>query len=378
MSYQNIVHSINILVTSFTVPSNPKVQEEVRRMSSQKDKEMFSNPYFIDCYYTPKTKEQKEKELRAHQEYKEEISSLPLQQSLQQRPLRLYKGFWFHEIILPGILSLHHHLHPTPSDIFLATFPKSGTTWLKALAFAIGTRNPYALLSRHPHDCSPFIEGFFSGPRLPDLDVLPSPRQFATHIPYSVLPNSVRDSPCRIIYLCREPKDTLVSTYHYSKGMHRPEATPQPMPLPEAMELFCKGLSMYGPVWEHQLEYWQESQSQPDKVLFLKYEDMKADPEANVRRMAEFMGRPFSVEEEMNGMVGEIVRLCSFEKLSQLEVNKVGVRGKEFGLAIKNSSFFRNGKVGDWREHLTEEMAEKLDAITQARMYQSSLTYSND
>ncbi|KAL0909357.1 hypothetical protein M5K25_020216 [Dendrobium thyrsiflorum] len=346
-------------------------------MLSQKDMEMFSNPCFIECYQTPKTKEQKDKELCAHQQYKEEISSLPLQRSLKRIPLRLYKGFWFNEIVLPGVLSLRHHLCPTSSDILLASFPKSGTTWLKALAFAISTRNPDLLLSRHPQDCSPNLERFFAGPNIPDLDVLPSPRQFSTHIPYSVLPKSIHDSLCRIIYLCREPKYTLVSSYYFYEGIHRPEEAPQPMSFPEAMELFCKGLSMYGPVWEHQLEYWQESQSRPDKVLFLKYEDMKADPMTNVRRMAEFMGRPFSAEEEMNGMVGEIVRLCSFEKLSRLEVNKVGVRGKGFGWAIKNSSFFRNGKVGDWREHLTEEMAEKLDAITRARLYQSGLTYSN-
>ncbi|KAL0909356.1 hypothetical protein M5K25_020215 [Dendrobium thyrsiflorum] len=346
-------------------------------MSSQKDEEMFSNPYFMECYHTPKTKEQKVNELRARQHHEEEISSLPMHEGWRYLPLRLYKGFWFPEIILPGVLSLRHHLRPTSSDTFLVSFPKSGTTWLKALAFAINTRNPDLLLSRHPQDCSPTLEGFFAGPNVPDLDALPSPRLLSTHIPYSVLPKSVHDSPCRIIYLCREPKDTLVSSYHFFGRIDRPEAAPQPMPFLEVVELFCMGLSMYGPIWEHQLEYWQVSQSQPDKVLFLKYEDMKADPEANVRRMAEFMGRPFSAEEEMNGMVGEIVRLCSFEKLSRLEVNKVGVRGKAFGFAVKNSSFFRNGKVGDWREHLTKEMAKKLDDITRARLYQSGLTYSN-
>ncbi|KAI0495575.1 hypothetical protein KFK09_021876 [Dendrobium nobile] len=339
---------------------------------------MFSTPHFSECFDTL-TEDQKDDEFRARQHHEEEISSLPRHEGWRQLSLRLYKGFWFPEAILPGVLSLRHHLRPTSSDIFLVSFPKSGTTWLKALAFAISTRKPELLQSRHPQDCSPNLETFFAGPRVPDLDALPSPRQLSTHIPYSVLPKSVHDSPCRIIYLCREPKDTLVSTYHFVNGMHRPEAAPQ-MPLTEAVELFCKGLTMYGPVWEHQLEYWQESQRRPEKVLFLKYEDLMADPEAIVRRMAEYMGKPFSAAEEMNGMVGEIVRFSSFEKLSGLEINKVGLWGKEFDLdhlAIKKSSFFRNGKVGDWTEHFTAEMAERFDAIARDKFHQSGLTHSH-
>lgn len=37
---------------------------------------------------------------------------------------------------------------------------------------------------------------------------------------------------------------------------------------------------------------------------------------------------------------------------------------------MKNSSFFRKGKVGDWKEHLTPEMAETMDRIMQERMSQ--------
>lgn len=337
---------------------------------------MFSPQYYAVIFAAPKTAEQRDDELRARQQHEEEVSSLPLQLGWQQNSLRLYKGFWFPAFILPGVLSLRRHLRPAPSDVFLASFPKSGTTWLKAIAFAISTRNPSSLLSRHPQDCSPYLEGLFCGTQVPDLGALPSPRQLATHIPYSVLPNSVRDSPCRIIYLCREPKDTLVSTCHFLREL-RPEASQQrAMPFEEAVDAFCEGLSFYGPVWEHQLEYWRESQRRPGKVLFLKYEEMKADPEASLRRMAEFMGLPFSAEEEMSGLVGEIVTLTSFEKLSGLEVNKVGVRGKEVDLAIKNSSFFRNGRVGDWKEHLTVEMAEKIDAVTRDRLHQSGLTHS--
>ncbi|KAK8957859.1 Cytosolic sulfotransferase 15 [Platanthera zijinensis] len=344
---------------------------------------MFSHPYIASCFETPKTEAEKYEEAVAYQHRREEISNLPVDSGWGNIPGRLYKGFWFPEPILYGVLSLRRNFRPAPSDIFLATCPKSGTTWLKALAFVIcsrGSNGPQSMiLSRNPHDCYPNIENFYIKPQVPDLDAMPSPRLMATHTPYSLLPESVRDeespSCCRIIYLCREPKDTLVSTYHFANGISGSDESM--ISMAEAVELFCKGHSPYGPVWEHQLEYWAESRRRPDKVLFLKYEDLKAEPEANVRMMARFMGRPITAEEEADGTVAEIVGLCSFEKLSGLEVNRVGVRMNGSGRAIKNSLHFRKGKVGDWREHLSPEMADKVDAVTRDKLNGTGLSHCN-
>ncbi|KAK8963955.1 Cytosolic sulfotransferase 15 [Platanthera guangdongensis] len=346
---------------------------------------MLFNPH---CFDGSKTEGERDGELRAYQQRQEEISKLPVEMGWRNFPLRLYHGFWFHEPHLNGVISIRRNFcRPAPSDLFLVTFPKSGTTWLKALAFAITNRSSghhinsghRSILSRHPQDCSPYLEAFYAGPQVPDLDAMPSPRLLGTHMPYSLLPESLRDegSPSRIIYLCREPKDTLVSTVHFINTMGSEQSSiAGAISMDQAVELFCKGLSPYGPVWEHQLEYWRESQRRPDKLLFLKYEDVMAEPEANVRKLANFIGRPFSPEEESSGLVAEIVELCCFEKLSGLEVNRTGVRGKEIGVTINNSSFFRKGKVGDWREHLLPEMAEKVDVITRDMLQGTGLSHS--
>ena len=77
--------------------------------------------------------------------------------------LYLYEGFWCSSFQLEGILRAQDHFKPQPNDVILSSTPKSGTTWLKALAFAITTRsrvnestNP--LLTRLAHDCVPFLE----------------------------------------------------------------------------------------------------------------------------------------------------------------------------------------------------------------------------
>ncbi|KAI7985008.1 Cytosolic sulfotransferase 17 [Camellia lanceoleosa] len=187
---------------------------------------------------------------------------------------------------------------------------------------------------------------------------MPSPRLFATHIPYTSLPESVLTSGCRIVYVCRNPKDVFVSMWHFMFKLR--EKNLPPLSLEEVFDLFYKGIFPYGPLWDHVLAYQKASLECPRRVLFLRYEDMKMEPLVHVKRLAEFLGQPFSLEEENEGVVQEILKLCSFESLSNLEVNKSGTYRDD----IKNNVFFREGKVGDFSNHLTAQMIEILDQMT--------------
>lgn len=103
--------------------------------------------------------------------------------------------------------------------------------------------------------------------------------------------------------MCRNPKDNLVSLCQFAERFSPPGFLAAAME--EASELFCKGRSICGPYWDHVLEYWKAR-------LFLRYEELKENPALHVKGMAEFMGFPFSEEEEKEGVVEEIVRMCSF------------------------------------------------------------------
>ncbi|KAJ1296255.1 hypothetical protein BS78_01G285900 [Paspalum vaginatum] len=166
------------------------------------------------------------------------ISSLPLETRCQPFHLRQLGGFWLPENFLPGAAAVHARFEPRPDDIFLASFPKSGTTWLNALAFATINRaehppaNPgHPLRLQNPHDCVSFLEVPWaalterSGGEEEDVfKVLPSPRVLATHLPYQLLPKRIRaeSSGCRIVYVCRDPKDALVSGWLFTKRRWRP------------------------------------------------------------------------------------------------------------------------------------------------------------
>lgn len=85
--------------------------------------------------------------------------------------------------------------------------------------------------------------------------------------------------------------------------------------------------------------------------------------------MARFIGYPFSLEEENEGVVQKIVELCSFHNLSNLEVKKTRKhRSDDENLAVNNNVYFRKGKVGDWKNYLTCEMGPRLDKIMESTL----------
>ena len=152
------------------------------------------------------------------------------------------------------------------------------------------------------------------------------------------------------------------------------------MEFEEAFELYCQGHGGMAPQWEHVREYWEASKRTPGSVLFLRYEEMLQDPEGNLKKMAEFMGCPFSAAEDDAGVVRAIVELCSLEKQRSLAVNKTGAYANVLEdmvvtTAVENKYFFRKGIVGDWRNHMTPEMAARLDGIVEEALKGSGFTF---
>ncbi|XP_066340605.1 cytosolic sulfotransferase 5-like [Miscanthus floridulus] len=354
------------------------------------------------------------------------IDSLPLETRFPV-PHRLYGGFWKAEFLLKGMAAgaarARACFEPNPSDIFLASLPKSGTTWLKALAFATlnrGTHPPFNADGQHPlshhnpHDCVSFLELMMiqgvdaaaaaAGAASGEERGSPVPRLIATHLPCSWLPPAITAGAgggsrgCRIVYVCREPKDVLVSYWTFSVkaaakfaaaaaaggdghgsggggGRESAAAAAGVTSFEEAFELFCEGRFPGGPHWLHALEYWRESQRRTDEVLFLRYEDMLRDPVGNLKKLAAFMGCPFSeAEEKAGGVVDEIVALCSLENLKSMDVNK---NGSTTVLGVTNDAFFRKGQVGDWKNYMTLEMAARLDKVVEEATQGSGLTFAD-
>lgn len=317
-------------------------------------------------------------ELNLTPEFKSLILSLPRERGWRTRFLYLYQNFWCQIAELQAIHTLQSHFQARDSDVIVATIPKSGTTWLKALTFAIVNRklfSPFSenhpLLSSNPHHLVPFFEyNLYTKYSPPDLSAFSDPRLFGTHIPFDAMPSSIKNSNCKILYICRNPFDTFVSSWSFTNKI-KPESMP-PLEIEYAFDKFCNGVVGFGPFWDHMLGYWRESKERPQKVLFLKYEDMKKDPNSHLKMIAEFLGCPFSLEEETSGVVDCIVKLCSFEKMKELEVNKSSVFAKNF----ESKHLFRKAEIGDWVNHFSPSMVERLSKLVDEKLGGSGLSFT--
>ncbi|KAG5249836.1 cytosolic sulfotransferase [Salix suchowensis] len=312
----------------------------------------------------------------AEEDLQELLATLPSEKNLEGTgSLYLYRGAWVPVSLLRAVDSFQRHFIAQDTDIIVASMPKSGTTWLKALTFSVAKRHIYdpkesPLLTASPHALVPCFEVdlYFKDPQ-PNLEQTPPPRIFSSHCSFANLPDSITNSKCKVVYICRNPLDQVVSLFQQVNKIKR-QSTPL-LSLDECSEKICRGVHVLGPFWDNVLGYWKASLERPDKVLFLKYEDLKEDVVFYLKKIAGFLGIPFTEKEEKEGVIEEISRLCSFDNLRNLEVNKNGALPS----GAPNSSFFRKGEVGDWANHLSPSMAENYLKIVEEKLSGSGLTF---
>ncbi|KAF7836234.1 cytosolic sulfotransferase 15-like [Senna tora] len=275
-------------------------------------------------------------------------------------------------------ISFQKHFQAKHNDIVIASLPKSGTTWLKALAFATVKRHRFIpssqnhpLLNSNSHTIVPYFEFNIYGGEdnvIPDLSTIPEPRIFGTHIPFPSLSHSIHNSNCKIMYICRNPFDAFISHWHFFKTILPSSVT---FSLEEAFEWYCEGTHFFGPFWSNILGYWEASKDTPNKILFLKYEELKANTNFELKKIAQFLDCPFSEEEESGGVIDSIIELCSFKKMKELEINKSG-KAVQF---VENKHLFRKGEIGDWVNYFSPSMTEKLSKVIEEKFGGSDFSF---
>ncbi|KAL8239406.1 hypothetical protein R6Q59_015973 [Mikania micrantha] len=278
-----------------------------------------------------------------------------------------YQDFWTVQKWLDGAILAQQTFKAEPSDVFLCGTHATGTASLKALAFAIVTREKHAgsstspLLTTFLHDCVPLLER--------NLDKIENNHKnssfplVATHLPYTSLPESAVASKCKIVYIHGNVEDAILSNYHFAREALKLRV--EDASFEKAFDEFCEGISFNGPYWDHILGYWKASTERPGDILFLKYEDLKRDPTGYVKRLAEFIGYPFSVEEVKAGVVDDIIKMCSLEHLGSLDVNQSGKcrpEGNQSG--AEKRLFFRKHEDG----YFTNEMKLKIHKLMDQKL----------
>ena len=193
---------------------------------------------------------------------------------------------------------------------WLASFPKSGNTWVRFLLYQYlyGDLTDTILLGR----------------RIPDIHAGDFPRAESgtktllvkTHWGLSPrMPHVERTAGA--IYIVRHPKDVMLSMLNYYR-LREPKA---PWTDEQFVRLYIRGGGDPGSVrngfgsWEDNVMSWTSQRQFP--LLLIRYEDLKADAGRTLRRMVEFLGEPVD-----DDRIGIAVAASTFERMRDLEARE--------------------------------------------------------
>ena len=228
-----------------------------------------------------------------------------------------------------------------PGDIFVATYPKCGTTWVQYIL--------YLLL----HEGVPLPAGQQIGNSIPHLEevgaelakALPTPRVIKTHLTLDFM---ITHTEARYINVARNPFDCAVSFYHHTRGFERHYQFTSGT-FDDFFECFLAGEVDWGDYFDS-LASWFEHREDKN-VLFLTYEGMKLDSRKAIAQIVSFLDLP-TAQDEMT--LAEIDYHSSFDEMCQNLERWSSPRPEDM------PAFIRKGVVGDWLNYFSVDQAHRL------------------
>ena len=198
---------------------------------------------------------------------------------------------------------------PTAHDVFVCAYAKSGTTWMLQIAVQIAHRGRASFANLHdlvawpdaPGKIFPIVALEDEAPR---VHCPTGMRVIKTHLSMQRVPYG---PDARYVCVIRDPKDVLVSSYHFVRSVMLGPAMPR---VANWLQFFLSPRFASGSWAEHLASYW--SARQRSNLLLLTYEQMKADLPDTVRRMAAFMGVELTQAE-----LQEVIHRSSFSYMQQ-------------------------------------------------------------
>ena len=154
------------------------------------------------------------------------------------------------------------------------------------------------------------------------------------------------------IYVSRDPRDILIS---YSKYLGQTQddtidfmINGQLRNSKQIGENFPEILLN----WQDHYQSWKKFQKVPS--LFLKFENLKENPDEEIFKIINFIKKYFNIEiSNRDHKIKNIIETTNFNKLKQIELAGSFPENKE-----NNSIFFRKGSIDQWKNNLTNDQIE--------------------
>jgi hypothetical protein len=245
------------------------------------------------------------------------------------------KAFRFRNKTFRRPLILFRYRGITPQDNFLASYTRSGSTYLRFMLFEA--------LTGESAEFGVVRKGLPSvGKQLQARSVFPGGgRMIQTHEPYS-------HGDRRVVYVVRDARSVVLSEYAWHQRMGRAVGK-----FDKFVEDFLRGRSTPWGSWEQHVKYWLDSEpARNDHLCLVKYEEIYADPHKIFPQVLQFLDSPLDDER-----VRTIIENNSLEQVRAKED-----RAKQAGWGRKSDVRYVNkGASAGWRERLAPEVARKIE-----------------
>ncbi|XP_056422375.1 amine sulfotransferase-like isoform X2 [Hyla sarda] len=279
-----------------------------------------------------------------------------------------HKGIYFESSVTsPEVIDAIEHMEIRDGDVFLVTFPKSGTVWTQqilSLIFNEGHRNGTEQIENL--DRMPWIEYNLNSKNV-DVTSRPSPRLFTSHLPHYLMPRDLKFRMGKIIYVCRNPKDVLVSFYYLYKMFSNLKST---VNWETFIELFISGRVLGGSWFDHVRGWYTHKED--FNILFVTFEEMKKDLRSAVKKICTFVGVNLDERE-----IDTVVEKATFKNMKDDPLSNYTFLSED--LVDRNKgNFLRKGIVGDWKNMMTVAQSEMFDKVYKEKMGDLPIKFSWD
>jgi aryl sulfotransferase len=254
-----------------------------------------------------------------------------------------------------------------PGDIVIDTFGKSGTTWTQQIVGQLVLDAPEGVSAA---EASPWLDMriFPLDETLAMLEAQAHRRFIKTHLPVDALVFSPR---AKYIYVGRDARDIVWSAYNHQAGFTEealdafnetpgrvgPRITHPPCDVRDYYLHFLEHDDFpgfeFGGLWAHTQGWW--SIRRLPNVLLVHFNDLKADMEREIRRIARFLEIDVP-----DSKWPAILEHCSFDYMREAAA-KLDMLDKFFKGG--GATFIHKGTNGRWKEVLSPAEIARCDEV---------------
>jgi hypothetical protein len=201
-------------------------------------------------------------------------SSLVLDDDDDDKPFEQIDGIWW----VPewGLSSLHYALsyQAQPNDLFIVTYPRSGTTWMQNIVYNLQTGGKsFDEDSQHFFQQNPHLE---TDGKI-GLSKMQQSGAIKTHLPINRISYN---SQAKYICVIRNPNDVCVSYYLlYNMWPDVPK-----LEFDQFFEYFIEGCLPFNGYFQALRLVWQRRHY--NNVLLVSYEEMRTDFRSAIQKVS--------------------------------------------------------------------------------------------